>query len=99
MYSTTKIIIFDIIVKSAGTNKKKNPAFLPDSSDVYVSILEICKVLLHVGSWSDQNLLEFLLTCTCRDRMSADDIFLKTFKSIHAASDSCLAEYLCSLLE
>ena len=23
MYSTTKIIIFDIIVKSAGTNKKK----------------------------------------------------------------------------
>ena len=62
-------------------------------------LLEICKILLHIGSRSDQDFLEFLLTCTCRDRMSADDIFLKTFKSIDAAADCCLAEYLCCLLE
>ena len=62
-------------------------------------LLEICKILLHVGSWSDQDLLEFLLTCTCWDRMSADDVLLKTFESVDAAADSCLAEHLGSLLE
>ena len=59
-----------------------------------MSLLEICKVLLHVGSWSNQDFLEFLLTCTCRDRVSADDIFLKTFEGIDTATDCSLAEYL-----
>ena len=47
-------------------------------------ILEISKILLHIGSWSYQYFLEFLLTCTCRDRMTADYILLEAFKSIDA---------------
>ena len=62
-------------------------------------LLEICKILLLVDSWSNEDFLELLLTCTCRDRMTTDDILLKTFESIDATADSCLAEYLCSLLE
>ena len=66
---------------------------------VYNNLLEISKILLIVVCLSDENLLEYLLSCTSRDRVSADDIFLKTFEVVNAASDSCLAEYLCSLLE
>ena len=62
-------------------------------------LLEICKILLLVYSWSYKDFLELLLSCTCRDRMTADDILLKTLESIDATADSCLAEYLCSLLE
>ena len=69
------------------------------SSNICRDLLEICKILLHVHSRSNEDLLELLLTCTCRDRMSADDILLKTLESIDATADSRLAEHLCSLLE
>ena len=62
-------------------------------------LLEICKILLLVNSWSNEDFLELLLTCTCRDRMSADDILLKTFERVDASADSRLAEYLGGLLE
>ena len=62
-------------------------------------LLEICKILLLVDSRSNEDFLELLLTCTCRDRMTADDILLKTLESIDATADCCLAEYLCGLLE
>lgn len=39
---------------------------LPSSNYVEYCILQICKVLLHVRDRSDQNLLELLLTGTCR---------------------------------
>ena len=63
------------------------------------SLLKICKILLSVCSRSNKNLLELLLTGTCRDRVSADNVLLKTLESIDTTSDSCIAEYLCSLLE
>ena len=62
-------------------------------------ILEICKVLLHIDSWSNQDFLEFLLTGTSRDRVSADDILLKTLEGVDSATDCSLAEHLGSLLE
>ena len=66
---------------------------------VIINLLEICKILLSIGSRSHEDFLELLLTCTCRDRVSADDILLKTFKVVYATSDSGLAEYLGCLLE
>ena len=80
---------------------KKNEGLITaiSPSSYMCLLLEICKILLHVSSWSNKNFLELLLTCTCRDRMSADNILLKTFESIDAATDRCLAEYLGSLLE
>lgn len=71
----------------------------PSSDSVYEIMLEICKILLHIDSWSNQDFLEFLLTGTCRDRVSADDILLKALECIDAAADSSLAEHLGSLLE
>ena len=62
-------------------------------------LLEICKILLLVNSRSNQNLLELLLTCTCRDRMTADNVLLKTLESVDSTADSSFAEHLCSLLE
>ena len=62
-------------------------------------LLEICKILLLVNSWSNEDFLELLLTCTCRDRMSTDDILLKTFECVDTSADSRLAEHLGSLLE
>ena len=68
-------------------------------TSVMLILLEICKILLHINCWSNQNLLEFLLACTGWNRMSADNILLKTLKSIDTTSDSCLAENLSCLLE
>lgn len=66
--------------------------------DVYV-ILKIRQILLVFIRLSHENLLERLLTCTCRNGVSADHIFLQTFEVVYAASDGCLAEHLGSLLE
>lgn len=79
--------------------KKRIPTCIKPGFSYHVVMLEVCKILLHVGSRSHKDFLEFLLTCTGRDRVSADDIFLKTFKGIDTATDCSLAEYLCSLLE
>ena len=72
---------------------------MDSASFLIYDLLEICKILLLVYSRSNEDFLELLLTCTCRDRMTADDILLKTLESIDATADRCLAEYLCILLE
>ena len=61
--------------------------------------LELAHGLLVFVHRGHQDFLEFLLAGTGRDCMSANDIFLKTFERIYAASDGCLAEYLRGLLE
>lgn len=66
--------------------------------DIYV-ILKIRQILLVFVWLSHEDLLERLLACTCRNGVSADDIFLQTFEVVYAASDGCLAEHLGSLLE
>ena len=71
----------------------------PSSDSIYEILLEICKILLHIDSWSNQDFLELLLTCTSWNRMTADNILLKTLESVDSASDCCLAENLGSLLE
>ena len=68
-------------------------------SDQSLHILKVCEILLVLVRLCYENFLECFLTCTCRYRVSADDIFLKTFKVVYSASDRCLAENLCSLLE
>ena len=70
-----------------------------EPSSIYGDLLEICKILLDICCWSNENLLELLLTGTCRDWMSADNVLLKTLESINTTADCSLAEYLCSLLE
>ena len=97
--SSTAIKCCIFMVIQFRTKIIKNPAYKKPGSLDMLSLLEICKVLLHVGSWRNQDFLEFLLTSTCRDWVSADDIFLKTFEGIDTATDCSLAEYLCSLLE
>ena len=67
--------------------------------DNSLNLLEICKILLLVNSWSNENFLELLLTCACRDWMTADNVLLKTLKSVNSATDCSLAEHLGSLLE
>ena len=98
LYDAAGILSYKIDVYIEGDNKKRMTVW-SSSDNIYEILLEICKILLHIGSWSNQDLLEFLLTCTCRDRMSADDVLLKTLESVDAAADSCLAEHLGSLLE
>ena len=66
---------------------------------IYPDLLKISKIVLHINCRSNKNLLEFLLAGTGWDRMSADNVLLKTLKSIYAASDRCLAENLGCLLE
>ena len=66
---------------------------------MYIDLLEICEILLDICCRSNENLLEFLLTGTGRDRMSADYILLKTLESVDTTTDSGLAEHLRSLLE
>ena len=62
-------------------------------------LLEICEILLHVGRRSNQDFLELFLTGSCRNRMSADDVLLKTFEGVDTATDCSLAEHLGCLLE
>ena len=45
------------------------------------------------------NAFKFSLTCTGRNKVSADNVFLKSFKMIDSSSDGCLAENLGGLLE
>ena len=80
-------------------DKKSCHAFGMATSVQYLNLLEICKVLLSVNCRSNEDFLELLLTCTGRDRMSADNVLLKTLESIDTTADSRLAEYLGSLLE
>ena len=68
-------------------------------SDQSFRILKVCEILLILIRLRHENLLERLLTSTCRDRVSADYIFLQTLEVVYAASDSCLAEHLGRLLE
>ena len=75
---------------------RKRLTFLTDQSS---HILKVCEILLILIRLRHENLLERLLTSTCRDRVSADHIFLQTFEVVYAASDGCLAEHLGSLLE
>ena len=56
--------------------KKGSPMIGEPSVYMFIDLLEICEILLNICCRSNENLLEFLLTGTCRDRMSADDILL-----------------------
>ena len=75
------------------------PADFKSVGTMSMFLLKIAHRLLVLFHRGYQDFLEFLLAGTCRDGMSADDVLLQTFEGIYAASDSCLAEYLRSLLE
>ena len=79
--------------------KKSCHAFGMATSVQYLNLLEICKILLSVYCWSNEDFLELLLTSTGRDRVSADNVLLKTLESVDTTTDSRLAEHLGSLLE
>ena len=61
--------------------------------------LKVVELLCEIVLASDNDILVCLQTGTGRNKVSADNVFLKSFKMIDSSSDGCLAENLGGLLE
>ena len=79
---------------------KKRPTLLGQPLNCYVyTLLEVVHLFEVVFLAADYDILEILLACTGWDKVTADDILLKTFEVIDTGADCSLAEDLGSLLE
>ena len=93
------------VILQVQPDKKKRLAesyrlFRPVSfTDIREEPLEFVHFLFVLVLGTDDDVLELLLTGTCRDEMSADDILLESLEEIHTTSDGCLRENLRGLLE
>ncbi len=62
--------------------------------------LQFCKIVGRgLGNRRHKDFLEILLTCTGRNRVTADDILLQTFEVVDTAADCSFAEHLGGFLE